>query len=138
MSRQTQAWDNLNPMATGGTEGDYVLGTHDEEVERLGLQHRVWRPRVLDAWSRAGFSTGQTILDIGCGPGHATFDLAGIVGPTGRVVGLERSRRFLDVLESERRRLGLENVETREVDLDENDLPALGFEAPGAAGSSRS
>jgi SAM-dependent methyltransferase len=112
-------------MATCGMDRDYVLGTHDEEIERLGLQHRVWRPRVLDAWRRAGFSAGQTILDVGCGPGHATFDLAGIVGPSGRVVGLERSRRFLDALESERRRLGLENVEMREVDLDENDLPAL-------------
>lgn len=113
-------------MASEDADRDYVLGTHDEEVERLGLQHRVWRPRVLDAWRRAGFSAGQTILDVGCGPGHATFDLARIVGPTGRVVGLERSRRFLEALESTRQHLGLENVETREVDLDESDLPALG------------
>ena len=35
-------------------ERDYLLGTHDAEVQRLGLQHRVWRPRVLDAWRRAG------------------------------------------------------------------------------------
>lgn len=27
---------------------DYLLGTHDGELERLGLQHRVWRPAVLD------------------------------------------------------------------------------------------
>ena len=65
-------------------EKDYVLGTHDEEIARLGLQHRVWRPRVLDAWRRAGFTLGQTILDVGCGPGHATLDLAEIVGPRGR------------------------------------------------------
>src|SRR5437762_1871503 len=29
------------------SEKDYVLGTHDEELLRLGLQHRVWRPVVL-------------------------------------------------------------------------------------------
>ncbi len=29
------------------TDRDYVLGTHDEELERLGLQHRVWRPRMV-------------------------------------------------------------------------------------------
>ena len=23
---------------------DYVLGTHDAELHRLGLQHSVWRP----------------------------------------------------------------------------------------------
>jgi hypothetical protein len=32
------------------TEKAYVLGTHDEEISRLGLQHRAWRPRVLSAW----------------------------------------------------------------------------------------
>src|SRR6266571_4712358 len=31
-------------------ERDYVLGTHDEEISRLGLQHRVWRPVVLECW----------------------------------------------------------------------------------------
>jgi hypothetical protein len=35
---------------------DYVLCTHDEEIARLGLQHAVWRPRVLDAWRRAGIT----------------------------------------------------------------------------------
>ncbi|OLD64388.1 MAG: hypothetical protein AUI47_06215 [Acidobacteria bacterium 13_1_40CM_2_68_5] len=112
-------------VTTGGKERDYVLGTHDEEIDRLGLQHRVWRPRVLDAWRRAGFSAGQMLLDVGAGPGHATFDLAKIAGPSGRVVALERSRRFLDALESVRRRRGLENVKTREIDLDEDDLPRL-------------
>lgn len=111
-------------------ERDYVLGTHDDEVERLGLQHRVWRPRVLDAWQRAGFTLGQTILDVGAGPGHATFDLAQIVGPGGRVVSLDRSRRFLDWLEEERRRRAFTNIETVELDLDRDEIPA--FAADGA------
>ena len=102
-------------------ERDYVLGTHDDEIERLGLQHRVWRPRVLDAWRRAGFTIGQTLIDVGCGPGHATIDLAEIVGPSGRVLAIERSRRFLDALEATRRQRGLDNIETLELDLDEAD-----------------
>ena len=44
---------------------DDVLSMPDEAIERLGLQHRVWRPRVTDAWRRAGFTTGQTRLDLG-------------------------------------------------------------------------
>ncbi|HMC22651.1 MAG TPA: methyltransferase domain-containing protein [Thermoanaerobaculia bacterium] len=102
-------------------ERDYVLGTHDDEVARLGLQHRVWRPRALDAWRRAGFTIGQTLLDIGCGPGWAALDIADIVGPEGRVIGLDRSRRFLDVIRSR----GIPQIETRELDLDHDDLPAL-------------
>ena len=112
-------------MTAEVTERDYVLGTHDEEIGRLGLQHRVWRPRVLEVWRRAGFSAGQTLLDVGAGPGYATFDLAEIAGPTGRVVALERSRRFLEALEDGRRRRGLDSVEAREIDLDEGDLPSL-------------
>jgi SAM-dependent methyltransferase len=112
-------------MTKNAAERDYVLGTHDEEIERLGLQHRVWRPRVLDAWRRAGFSAGQTLLDVGAGPGYATLDLAEIAGPAGRVVALERSRRFLDALEENRRRRALGNIETREIDLDDGVWPDL-------------
>jgi hypothetical protein len=28
-------------------ERDHVLGTHYDEIYRLGFQHRVWRPRAL-------------------------------------------------------------------------------------------
>ncbi len=113
-------------MTTTDRDRDYVLGTHDEEITRLALQHRVWRPRALDAWRRAGFTAGQTLLDIGCGPGHASVDLAEIVGPSGRIVALDRSRRFLDALEATRLRRGLENIEALELDLDEAELPSVG------------
>ena len=105
------------------SEKDYVLGTHDAEVERLGLQHRVWRPHASEAWKRAGFTPGQTLLDIGCGPGYASLDLAEIVGPKGRVIAFDRSRRFLDVLEAAARARSLSNIETHELDLDLNPLP---------------
>jgi SAM-dependent methyltransferase len=108
------------------TERDYVLGTHDDEIERLGLQHRVWRDHVLAAWRRAGFAAGQTLLDVGCGPGWATLDLAAIVGPAGRVVGIDRSRRFLDHAAAAARAAGRANVELLELDLDERALPELG------------
>ena len=54
------------------TERDYVLGTHDEEIARLGLQHRVWRPTVLECWQRAGISRGNKVVDVGAGPGFAS------------------------------------------------------------------
>jgi SAM-dependent methyltransferase len=107
------------------TERDYVLGTHDEEIARLGLQHSVWRPLASDAWRKAGFTRGQTLIDLGCGPGYATLDLADIVGPHGRVVGIDRSRRFLDALEAAARGRGLGQIETLELDLGVSDVPAL-------------
>ena len=62
---------------------DYVLGTHDEEIERLGLQHRVWQQRAFEGWRSAGIGPGQTVLDVGCGPGYAALDLAELVGASG-------------------------------------------------------
>lgn len=77
------------------SDGDYVLGTRDDEVERLGLQHRVWRERVIAAWDRAGIAPGHTVIDVGAGPGFATADLSERVGPAGKVVALERAPHFL-------------------------------------------
>jgi len=66
------------------SDGDYLLGTRDDEIARLGLQHRVWRAQMLDGFRRARFAPGQTILDVGAGPGFATADLADTVGPGGK------------------------------------------------------
>jgi len=104
-------------------ERDYVLGTHDDEVERLGVQHSVWRPRAHDAWQRAGFNVGQTILDVGCGPGYATLDIADLVGPAGRVIAVDRSRRFLDVLAAQCDARGITTITLLESDLDEAVFP---------------
>jgi len=105
------------------SERDYLLGTHDEELERLGLQHRVWRPHVLDCWSRAGINVGKEIIDVGAGPGYATTDLAEIVGPTGRVVAVERSHKFVETLRQRIHRHGLTNVQAHELDLMIDELP---------------
>lgn len=104
-------------------ERDYVLGTHDDEIDRLGLQHRVWRPFVTDAWRRAGFSVGQKLIDVGCGPGYATLDLAEIVGPAGEVWALERSNRFLDALRTTAQARALMNIQPFEVDLETDAFP---------------
>jgi SAM-dependent methyltransferase len=98
-------------------ERDYVLGTHDAEIERLALQHRVWRDRALDAWTRAGVAAGQTVVDVGAGPGHAALDLAEIVGCRGRVIAVERSHRFLVALEALARQRGLANITALETDI---------------------
>jgi ubiquinone/menaquinone biosynthesis C-methylase UbiE len=100
------------------SDRDYVLGTHDAEIARLQLQHRVWRPRMYDAWRRAGITQGQTVVDVGSGPGYASLDLAEIVGPKGRVIAVERSARFLDVL----RHAAAGNVTTIEGDITETPI----------------
>ena len=110
-------------------ERDYVLGTHDEEIARLGLQHRVWRARTLKCWRRAGITAGWRVLDVGAGPGYATLDLAELVGPTGAVIALERSARFLEFGRQSCRQRGFSSVTFRETDLMQDSLGELNADA---------
>ena len=110
-------------------ERDYVLGTHDDEIYRLGYQHRVWRPRALDAWARAHIGDGCKVIDFGAGPGFATMDLAEMVGPTGEVHALERSRRFLDTLEAQAKARGMTQVHAHEIDFVTDALPVNNADA---------
>jgi SAM-dependent methyltransferase len=111
------------------TEKDYVLGTHDEEIARLGLQHRVWRPTVLDCWLKAGIGPGSRVIDVGAGPGFATLDLAEIVGPQGEVLAAERSDRFLGTAVKAGADRGFSNVRFRNMDLMNESLGVTGFDA---------
>jgi SAM-dependent methyltransferase len=113
----------------GSGERDYVLGTHREEIERLGLQHRVWRPHVLECWRRAGITTGSRVLDVGAGPGYATVDLAEIVGPTGEIHAAERSSNFIQHARETCTARGLSNVRFHEQDLMAGPVDVQGMDA---------
>ena len=109
-------------------ERDYVLGTNDEEILRLGLQHRVWRGVVLNCWQKAGITAGSKVLDIGAGPGYATVDLAEIVGPTGQVTAIERSGKFVQNIQETCKARGLTNVNVHELDLMTDSWPAASYD----------
>lgn len=103
---------------------DYRLGYSDDEIRRLEDQHRLWREENRQLLHRAGFVAGATVVDIGCGPGFTTFDLARLVGPEGRVIALDRDdERSLPLLRERARAAGLANVEARRADLEAFDLP---------------
>ena len=102
---------------------DYVLGTHDEEIARLGLQHRAWRSRALAAWQKGEFGPGQTVLDVGCGPGFASLDMAELVGPDGRVIAMDKSERFLACLGATCHERRIDNIATCRADFDIGEFP---------------
>ncbi len=52
---------------------------------------------VLDAvLASAALEPGQSVLDLGCGTGASTLHAAGLVGPQGRVEGIDISQVMLD------------------------------------------
>jgi SAM-dependent methyltransferase len=80
---------------------------HGEAVLR---SHR-WRTAANSAAYLLGSLTpGMRVLDVGCGPGTITADLAALV-PDGRVVALERDQGVLADARAEAARRGARNVE---------------------------
>lgn len=105
-------------------EREYLLGTDEDELVRLGFQHQVWSAETASLWDSAGFGPGHSLLDVGCGPGYATFDLADRVGPRGRVTGVDLSGRFIAHLTRQAEARGVRNVEARVGKVEEMELPA--------------
>ena len=77
----------------------YILGTDQEELDRLKIQHQVWRSEAELGWNLAKFKLGNILLDLGCGPGYCSIELANIVGKNGKVIGVDRSASFINYLE---------------------------------------
>jgi len=102
---------------------EYVLGTEEAETERLRFQHAVWREQAYALWARAGFRGGDSLLDLGCGPGFTSLDLAGFVGATGKVLAVDQSGRFLATLRQEAARQGAAHLETLESSIEALDVP---------------
>lgn len=88
-------------------EPEYVLGTGGDELARLALQNRLWSDAAVAAWQRAGLAPGQRVLDVGCGPGFAAFDLAHLVTASGAVVGIDEAPGFVAHCNEQARGRGL-------------------------------
>ena len=71
---------------------------------------------------------GEAVLDVGCGAGFDAFVAALVVGPTGRVVGVDLSPEMLAVAERVRAAAGLSTVEFRQADVEALPFPAGTFD----------
>lgn len=107
----------------------YVLGTGDDELQRLGLQHRLWSDALQLACRRAALRPGQRVLDVGCGPGFAAFDLAQMVTDRGAVVAVDESQPFVEYLSQQATLRGLSQLRGRCGDVQQLG-PTLAGEAP--------
>jgi len=104
---------------------NYILGTDTEELERLKFQHTVWQPYVQKLWQAAGISIGHTIIDMGAGPGFASYDLAEMVRKKGRVVALERSDNYFQYIKEEIKIKNLSQITAIQLDLMAEEMPSL-------------
>jgi ubiquinone/menaquinone biosynthesis C-methylase UbiE len=67
---------------------------------------------VRHALIRAGLHAGETVLELGPGPGAFTIDAAQRVGPEGRLIAVDIQPEMIAQVEARVREAGLTNVET--------------------------
>ncbi|MDT5224245.1 MAG: hypothetical protein QOG19_1652 [Mycobacterium sp.] len=97
-----------------------VAPSWGELAEQVDTRGAVVAQAMLDS---ADLQRGERVLELACGPGGLGIAAAAIVGPGGDVV-LSDIAPEMTAIASERAKIaGLENVTTREVDLERIDYP---------------
>jgi SAM-dependent methyltransferase len=72
-------------------------------------------------FSMGALQPGETVLDIGCGAGFDTLQAAQMVGPAGRVIGIDMTEAMREKTLAGARQLHLTNVDVRDGFME--DLP---------------
>ncbi len=95
------------PPVTAGRTLDHVAAVYDwlSPLMTFGQERRIGR-RALDLLPLSG---NERVLDVGCGTGLLTLDLASRLCQGGQAVGLDAAPRMLAV--ARRKAAGLDNVQ---------------------------
>jgi ubiquinone/menaquinone biosynthesis C-methylase UbiE len=77
----------------------YALGYSESEFKRLAMQGAFIRDLTEDVLRRAGLAPGMRVLDLGCGVGDVSLVAGELVGPSGFVLGVDRSAEAIETAE---------------------------------------
>ena len=97
----------------------YVLRGGRWGYERLQMLARVRRADTLELLRRVGLRPGMRCLDLGCGGGEVTFEIAQLVRPGGSVVGIDMDEVKLALARKAADEQDLSNVEFRAANVND-------------------
>ena len=118
-------------QAMAHSEGSYRYNrfqNRSEELDRLKMQARIALSIEQEIWRQAGLRVGMTVLDLACGPGATSCELAKRVTPGGKVIGVDINPGLIEVAEQIRLTDPLENVSFRVGNAYALDLPPATFD----------
>ena len=95
----------------------YAMGRSEGERRRLVEQGAIYAASTRHLLDEAGIGPGLRVLDAGCGVGDVTLLVASLVGPNGRVVGVDTDPEALAVARVRAARAGLDHVQFVHGDL---------------------
>ncbi len=109
-------------------QDQYLLGYRQAEQERLQRQARELAQESREFFGRIGLGAGRHVVELGCGPQGCLGILSELVGPTGRVVGVERSDESVGLARTLVADRALGNVEVLHGDARATGLPRAAFD----------
>lgn len=89
----------------------YVIAGGQEGKLRLKILSRVLQSHTQHFLHRLEITSGMRCLDLGCGGGDVTRELAALVGESGQVVGIDLDETIIKLAQGECEQLGLKNVQ---------------------------
>ncbi|WP_417582826.1 class I SAM-dependent methyltransferase [Pelagibacterium sp.] len=113
----------MSAQQTQAKEHDYILGHSQRELVRLERQAALFAELTRDILLRSGLKEGMRVLDVGCGVGDVSLIAAEIVGPQGKIIGLDPSEAALSVARARAQAKGLD-VKFVSGTLEDATLPA--------------
>jgi ubiquinone/menaquinone biosynthesis C-methylase UbiE len=99
------------------TRGEYTIHGEAAEANRLAVQAQVMSDATSRLLADAGLTSGWSCLDVGCGGGQVSLDLARRVGPDGSVVGVDLSDYMVAQASDAADQAGLGNVRFQAADV---------------------
>ena len=98
-------------MTNTNADPIYTMGRSEGETERLISQSLLYEGITLRFFREAGIAPGMKVLDVGSGAGDVSLALAGIVGPEGRVIGVDMNPDIVETARARAEAAGHEHVE---------------------------
>src|SRR5262245_25433349 len=96
----------------------YVIRGGKEGRARLRiLSHALW-PDTLNLLNSAGIKTGMACLDVGCGGGDVTLEMARLVGSSGTATGIDMDSTKIRLAQQEAEHEAITNVRFLELEVD--------------------